>query len=182
MTDGGRPVPLVADMDGTFFLTDSTEAMIARLARRPLRRLAFARRMRRGDKALAKIYLHRYGTVPLDAFEPRADLHAWLAEQASNGRPVYLATGAPQALADEVAAAYPWLTGVFGTKPEMNLTGPRKADFLRQRFGFRGFDYAGDSWADLEVWRVARHAILCGVPRELAEAAADACDIEREFP
>ena len=177
-----QAVPVVADMDGTFFVTDSTRAMTARLARRPFRRLGLARRIRRGDKAATKIYLHRHSRVPLDAFEPRPQLHEWLAEEARRGRPVYLATGAPQALADEVAAEYPWLTGAFGTRPEVNLTGPRKAGFLQDRFGPRGFDYAGDSWADLEVWRVARRAILCGVPRELAEAVAAVCEIDRAFP
>ena len=181
MTNRDRSVPLVVDMDGTFFVTDSTDAMTARLWRRPFRRLGVARRMRRGDKAAAKIYLHRHGAVPLDEFEPRKDLHAWLAEQATSGRSVYLATGAPQELADEVAIAFPWLTQSFGTRPEVNLTAERKADFLKERFGVRGFDYAGDSWADLHVWRVARRAILCGAPRELAEAVADVCEIERSF-
>ena len=48
---------------------------------------------------------------------------------------------------------------------ELNGIGKAKAEALAQRFP-GGFDYAGDSSADLEVWKRARNAITAvEVPR-----------------
>lgn len=176
MTADGE-IPLVIDMDGTFFSTDSTELMEERIRRRPLRLPGLWRHRRSGDKAQMKLYLHRFGSVDVKEFVPYEPLHAWLAAQHGR-RPVFLATGAPRALAEAVAANYPLFEGVFGTRAGHNNTGERKAAALVERFGEHAFDYAGNSEADLAVWRHARRAIVCNAPASLAERAAGVCDVE----
>ncbi|HET6509495.1 MAG TPA: hypothetical protein VFG42_22040 [Baekduia sp.] len=172
-------VPLVVDMDGTLFSSDSTMLMTARLrARRPHRVPGLWLARRRGDKAAMKLYLHRHGAVPISSFTPYAPLAEWLETQRGR-RPIYLATGAPQALADAAARSTGIFDGAFGTEPGHNNTGTRKAARLVARFGERGFDYAGNSEADLAVWRHARRAIVCNAPAELAERAAELCELER---
>ena len=42
----------------------------------------------------------------------------------------------------------------------INLKGGIKAHRLERQFGKAQFDYAGDSRADLAVWRVARRAVV----------------------
>ncbi|HMJ36420.1 MAG TPA: hypothetical protein VK501_21130 [Baekduia sp.] len=165
-------------MDGTLFSSDSTALMTARLrARRPHRLLGLWRARRSGDKAEMKLYLYRHGAVPVQRFTPYAPLQEWLRTQEGT-RPIFLATGAPQALADEASHASGQFAGVFGTQPGHNNTGARKAARLVERFGERGFDYVGNSEADLAVWRCARRAIVCNAPVGLAERAAELCDIE----
>jgi phosphoserine phosphatase len=177
MTDDRTP--LVVDMDGTLFSSDSTELMTGRLrTRRPHRIPGLWRARRRGDKAAMKLFLHRHGAVPIASFTPYAPLTAWLETQRGR-RPIYLATGAPQALADAAAQAYGPFDGAFGTEPGHNNTGTRKAARLVQRFGERGFDYAGNSEADLAVWRHARRAIVCNAAPDLADRAAELCELER---
>jgi hypothetical protein len=172
--------PLVVDMDGTFFASDSTEAMTTQLRRRrPHRVPGLWWRVRRGDKAEMKRYLHQHGAVPLETMVPYVPVREWLAAQ--DGRPLYLATGAPQPLAEEVAADMGIFTGVFGTTPGHNNTGVRKAARLVERFGERGFDYLGNSEADLAVWRHARRAIVCNAEPGLSARVAEICDIEIEL-
>jgi hypothetical protein len=177
MADEG--FPLVVDMDGTLFSSDSTELMTARLrSRRPHRLPGLWRSRRRGDKAAMKLFLHRHGAVPITSFTPYAPLVDWLEGQRGQ-RPIYLATGAPQTLADAAAAAYGPFDGAFGTEAGHNNTGTRKAARLVERFGERGFDYAGNSEADLAVWARARRAIVCNAAPDLARRAAELCELER---
>lgn len=169
--------PLIVDMDGTFFASDSTELMTAHLRRHAPHRIpGLWWRVRRGDKAAMKLYLHRYGAVDVRRMEPYAPVHAWLSRQGA--RDTYLATGAPEPLAEAVARAYPLFAGVFGTVPGHNNTGVRKAARLVETFGERGFDYCGNSDADLAVWSRARRAIVCNAAPGLVERAREVCDVE----
>jgi 4-hydroxybenzoate polyprenyltransferase len=61
------------------------------------------------------------------------------------------------------------------------LAGPHKSTALVARYGERGFDYAGNSVADLPVWEHARHAIVVNASSQL-QSDADACaEVEMVF-
>ncbi|MDO0536561.1 UbiA family prenyltransferase, partial [Escherichia coli] len=49
-------------------------------------------------------------------------------------------------------------------------------------FGERGFDYAGNSRADLPVWRAARAAIVVNAPASVARRAEAQGNVQRSFP
>jgi phosphoserine phosphatase len=157
--------------------------MLRRMALRCPHRvpLAFLRKRRDGKPAF-KLYALQHSRLTHERLRRRLTLTAWIEEQAAAGRPVFLATGSPEDFASTVAAAHPYFAGVFATRPGVNMTGPTKATHLVEAFGERGFDYAGNSWADVAVWRHARRAIVCGGDAKLAAAAAEACEVERVFP
>jgi 4-hydroxybenzoate polyprenyltransferase/phosphoserine phosphatase len=89
----------------------------------------------------------------------------------TEGRRVALVTAAHQRQADAVAESIGLFDEVHGTDGERNLKGEAKATFLIERFGERGFDYLGDSTADLPVWAAARKAITVGAAPSLQRAA-----------
>jgi 4-hydroxybenzoate polyprenyltransferase len=62
-----------------------------------------------------------------------------------------------------------------------NLSGTHKAEELSQRFGERGFDYAGNEARDLHVWRRARRAIVVNAAPALARRAQGVTEVERVF-
>lgn len=41
---------------------------------------------------------------------------------------------------------------IFGTK-KVNLTGRNKMRFLVKKFGYKKFDYIGDSFSDIKIWK-----------------------------
>ena len=43
---------------------------------------------------------------------------------------------------------------IFGTK-KTNLTGRNKMNFLVKKFGYQKFDYIGDSFSDICIWKAA---------------------------
>ena len=78
-----------------------------------------------------------------------------------------LATACDQGLADKIAAHLGIFDEVYGSDAKANLKGMCKADFLRDRFGDRGFAYVGDANADIPVWQAAAKTITVNVSRRL---------------
>ena len=55
-----------------------------------------------------------------------------------------------------------------GSDGDLNLKGVRKLAWLQARFP-HGFDYAGDSVADIPIWRAMGRALLVGRAISFAE-------------
>jgi 4-hydroxybenzoate polyprenyltransferase len=83
------------------------------------------------------------------------ELLTWLGEQKAQGRRMVLATASPRLLADQIAEHLGLFDEVLATDAGVNLRSGAKRDALVSRFGERGFDYIGNDWADVQVWRSA---------------------------
>ena len=82
-----------------------------------------------------------------------------LLRERAAGRRLVLVTASHARPAEAVAAHLGLFDEVIATRDGLNLKGRNKRRELVRRFGERGFDYAGDSAADLEIWPAAREAI-----------------------
>ncbi|MFN4101396.1 MAG: UbiA family prenyltransferase [Pararhodobacter sp.] len=157
-----RPV-LVVDLDGTLIRSDMLYetfwSAFSRDWRTPLRAVAGLL----GGKAALKARLAALGvpdpaTLPYNP-EVVAEIHAWR----TAGGQVVLVTAADAAVAETIAGYLGLFDEVHASDGANNLKGPAKAALLRERFGTGGFTYAGDSPADLAVWREAGAAVTVGV-------------------
>jgi 4-hydroxybenzoate polyprenyltransferase/phosphoserine phosphatase len=88
------------------------------------------------------------------------------------GRRVALVTAADSYLAQSVAAYLGCFDEVYASDGKVNLKGASKAAFLAERYANTGFEYIGDSAADLKVWRSASAAYVVGAPARVKQAAA----------
>jgi 4-hydroxybenzoate polyprenyltransferase/phosphoserine phosphatase len=167
-------VVLVIDLDGTLCRTDTLhEALLGLAARRPAEVVAHLGRLRQG-RAAFKTHLVASHMLAGDAL-PLNETVLDLARRArAGGRRTALVTATHQRQAEAVAEATGLFDEVFGTEGGGNLKGEAKARFLTERYGTKGFDYVGDSRADLPVWAAARKAITVGASPALARAAAAA--------
>ncbi len=109
------------------------------------------------------------------------ELIDWLRSERKAGRTLVLCTASDKTLASAIAEHLELFDIVMASDGETNLAGKNKAAALEQRFGERGFDYAGNSSADLHVWQAARRAIVVDAPKGLAKQASSLCEVEREF-
>jgi 4-hydroxybenzoate polyprenyltransferase len=91
----------------------------------------------------------------------RADLLQWLREERARGRRVVLLADGDPALAEQVAAHLELFDEVARTDGGGSAA-ERKRRALVERFGERGFDYAGSDAADMPVWETSRGAIVVG--------------------
>jgi 4-hydroxybenzoate polyprenyltransferase/phosphoserine phosphatase len=95
-----------------------------------------------------------------------------LQETRDAGCRIALVTAADQALAEAIAGHLGLFDEVHGSDGRLNLKGANKARFLARHFEQTGFEYVGDSAADLEVWRSARAAYVVGTQARADQAAA----------
>lgn len=110
------------------------------------------------------------------------DLLAWLQAQRAAGRRLILCTASDRTIAESIAEHIGLFDEVMASDGSSNLAGRNKAAALEERFGRRGYDYVGNSSADLHVWQGARRAIVVNASERLAREAGRLCEVEKEFP
>jgi 4-hydroxybenzoate polyprenyltransferase len=174
-----EPIPLCIDLDGTLIRSDTLlESVLELLKRQPAAVLRLPFWLVRG-RAYFKARVAERVSLAVDTLPYREEFVAW-ARVESAARPVVLVTAAHQRIADAVAAHLGLFHEVIATGL-VNLKGRRKAQALVERFGKRGFDYAGNDDADLPVWKAARDAIVVGASAAVAGEARASASVTREF-
>lgn len=101
-------------------------------------------------------------TLNVGAIPYRPEVLKLATEARDAGRQVLLVTAADDSIAQDAIACYPVFSEARGSSPDLNLKGRTKSEYLVARFGPQGFDYVGDSSADILVWRVARRGYAVG--------------------
>lgn len=174
-------LPLVVDLDGTLIRTDMLHESALRAMRdRPWDALRIPYWLSRG-KAFLKQKLAKSSDFDASSLPYAPDLLAWLNEQKLQGRQLILCTASDVSIATAIAAHLDIFDAVMASDGVVNLAGHHKAEALEQRFGRAGFDYAGNSRADLAVWQRARRAVVVNATADLAARAAAQCEVERVF-
>lgn len=174
-------LPLAVDMDGTLLTCDVLYTGMAKLARTQPWALADAYGRLVFGRPAFKAAIAERAKLAIDRLPVRDDFLAYLHREKAAGRMLALATAADSDTARKVAARFALFDLILTSHGRVNLKGPRKAEALAARFP-EGFVYAGDSLADLAVWRVAKAAIVCGTRHDV-RAALDrlASPIEASF-
>lgn len=174
-------IPLVVDLDGTLIRTDMLHESVLRALRdSPLEILRFPGWLS-GGKAVFKRHLAERLDFDPGCLPYNHELLEWLKEQRAQGRKLILCTASDLSIATAIAKHLGIFAEVIASDGVTNLAGRHKAEALAQRFGRAGFDYAGNSCADLAVWQRARRAVVVNASLDLAEKAAGYCQLERVF-
>ena len=175
-------VPLAVDLDGTLIRTDMMwESVALLLKKNPF--LLFALPIWwMGGRAYLKQQLSRRVQVNPAALPYHAKFLEWLKEEKRNGRKLVLATASDIKMAEPVAQHVGIFDEVLASDGKTNLRSTAKMKKLTERFGERGFDYAGNSSVDLGVWVGTREAIVVNADESLVQRAARQTTIGRTFP
>jgi len=143
--------PLCVDLDGTLVKSDTlVDSLFALVRTRPAQLVRLPGRLLRG-KAELKAFVTETVSIDVASLPLNHALLGYLREERALGRKIYLATGADARLAHRVADHLGIFAGVLASDGATNLTGNRKLDSLRARFGEIGFDYIGNATADLPL-------------------------------
>ena len=161
------------DLDGTLIQTDLLWEFLARLLRRnPFWLFPVLIWWMRG-RAFLKQQLARRVSVDPATLPYQESFLAFLREQKSAGRKLVLVTASDRKMALPVAQYTGLFDEVMASDGRTNLRGRNKLKALIEKFGERGFDYAGNSSVDLAVWRGARLAIVVNAGQGLVKRAAE---------
>jgi len=156
---GAGARPLVIDLDGTLIHSDLLwESIVLFLKTHFLRAWQLPLWLFLG-KAGFKERIAREVELDPAALPYDKTVLALIAQARAEGRTVVLATGAQRRFADLIAAHLGLFDQVLATEDGVNFTSHNKARQLCALFGQRGYDYVGNSRADLPVWLACEDAL-----------------------
>lgn len=153
--------PLVIDLDGTLLDSDLLlESALAYIKCHPWRLWLLFWWLLRG-KAFLKTQLAEAVVLDVENMPFNLTLLAWLREQKQAGRMLVLATASHDRYAQAIAGHLKFFDRVVATQSDRNLSSHRKKDALIAMYGYKGYDYVGNSRADFAVWEAAQiaHAV-----------------------
>ena len=152
MSTLGRTI--VVDLDGTLIHSDTLfESYFVFLRSSPfLFWLPFVWLF--GGKANLKKNLANHVTPDAQLLPYNVELIKWLKEQKMDGASLILATAADHRIARAVFDHLGFFDEFIATNG-VNLSSHNKRDRLIKKFGDRGYEYVGNSRADLAVWESA---------------------------
>src|SRR5271157_477151 len=175
-------IPLVLDLDGTLFATDTLhESLILFLRKHPSDAWRIPGWVMSG-RAVAKERLAvAVAKENLAHFPTNVELVAFAEREAARGRRVVLATAADRVIAEKAGARFQFIAEVIASNGGENLKGEAKARELMSRFP-DGFVYAGDSPSDLHIWSKASGAIVVGGRSALEQKVRASTPLLATFP
>ena len=174
-------VPLVVDLDGTLVKTDTlVEMIIVLLKREPQFIFLLPLWLLRG-RAFFKRKVGSGIRLSVDVLPYHEGLLEFLGSRRMAGQKLVLATAANKKIALAVADYLNIFSEVLASDGKVNLSGKEKAKVLRNRFGNKGYDYVGDSWRDIPVWRGARNVLVVSDSKTFIRKVGRLVPVERVF-
>jgi 4-hydroxybenzoate polyprenyltransferase/phosphoserine phosphatase len=174
-------VPLAVDLDGTLIRTDMMWESLVRFGRQhPVAAFLSLFALFRG-RAWFKQKVAACVQVDPAGLPYHVEFLAWLQAQKAAGRKLILATASDRKMAKPIAAHVGLFDDVMASDGKTNLRNAAKRRALSERFGERGYDYAGNSADDLGVWPGAREAVVVNAPESLARRAAGVTRVGATF-
>lgn len=172
--------PLVVDLDGTLTPTDTlVESLVKVVKQSPVNVLRLPIWMMKGRAAFKETIAARAGIVA-EHLPYRENVVDYLREERAKGRQIILATAAHHSIADGVAKHLGLFDQVLATESGCNLKGKAKLQAIYEKVG-ESFVYAGDSQADMTIWKAAEAAVLVHVSPSIGGTIRQRIKIEREF-
>lgn len=153
-------IPLVSDLDGTLIQGDILKIGISKLLKKnPLNFFYCILWLLNGRPHLKKKIFEVVKIDPQQLVFNYAVL-SFLKDEFAKGRQIVLATATLSSVAIEIAGYCGIFNKVYATENNINLKGKNKLSKLVQEYGDKGFDYIGDSPADLPIFKHCRYAYL----------------------
>jgi 4-hydroxybenzoate polyprenyltransferase/phosphoserine phosphatase len=163
---------LCVDLDGTLIRGNVLwECVLVLLKTRPIALLLLPFWLLAGRASLKRHLAARTYLNPA-RLPYRQQVLELIQQEKASGRRIALVTAADRELAEAIARYLGVFDEVHASDGQLNLKGANKGAFLAQHFAETGFEYVGDSAADVEVWRNARAAYVVGTEARAEQAAA----------
>lgn len=151
---------LCVDLDGTLIRSDTVStAVLSFIRAHPIQSWKLLYWLCRG-RAYVKHQLGKKVALDPASLPYHLPFLKWLKSRKKKGDQLILVTATDLVFAHAVADYVGIFDEVLASDGKVNLRAQYKAAALTKRFGYKGYDYAGNSYDDLAVWRESAHAIL----------------------
>ena len=173
---------IAVDLDGTLTLTDTLhESALCLLRDRPVNVLALPFWLL-GGKAALKARIAERVSLDVTNLPYNTALINWLKEERAAGKWIVLTTATDSRAAQAIADHLGLFDEVLASDGVSNNAGTNKRAALEAKYGVKGYDYAGNSAADIAVWAGARQAIVVNASERIAKRASQVATVSKVFP
>lgn len=175
-------LPLCVDLDGTLLNTDSLhELLLTFIKQNPLQVFLLPGWLLKG-KAAVKHELGKRAQLNPETLPYNRPFLDFLQKEHAAGRRLLLTTAANTAVAEPIAKHLGIFESVVASDDKTNSSAEHKAAAIAAKLGEAQFAYAGNSTADLPVWKKAAAAIVVNASSAVTEEAKKLTTIEKIFP
>lgn len=181
-TISNSSLPLCIDLDGTLIQTDSLwESCLRLISQKPHILLLLPLWLLCG-KAGFKEKVSQHVELAPSSLPFNTSLLKYLTQQRLHNRHIVLVTAASKKIAEAISSHLNIFDDVLSSDKAVNLSGKNKAKALVDKYGEKGFVYAGNASIDLDVWQHSAAAIVVNGSEKLLDAAKKITSIEKIFP
>ena len=181
----GKPeeinIPLVVDLDGTFIKKDLLHEGLKLLLRKNFLYIFSCCLWILKGKVYLKNRLFQKVRIDLQTLQINNEVLHFLRKESNKGRKIILATASLESYAKEIGGFYPFFDEVYGTQRNTNLKGKNKLKLLLQLYGFKKFDYIGNSFSDLVIFQSCRYAYLVNASKVLGKKIHKVADVKKIY-
>ncbi len=175
-------IPLVVDLDGTFIKKDLLyEGLKLLLKKNFLHFFSCCFWVLKG-----KVYLKKrlFQEVKIDpgTLQVNDEVLHFIEKESNKGRKIVLATASLKTSAEEIAGLFPFFHEVYGTENDENLKGKHKLNLLLKMYGYKKFDYIGNSFSDLVIFQSCRYAYLVNASESLEQKISKTVEVKKINP
>lgn len=174
-------LPLAVDLDGTLIRSDMLHESALNSFKKSFLGILFWPFYLIKGKAFLKKKIAECTDFDANLLPYRQEFLDFLKKRKLQGQKLILCTASDQSVADKIADYLGIFDEVMASNEKKNLAGRNKANELVYRFGKGGFEYAGNSFEDLHVWKHSSSAILVSANLKLVNAASKLTNISIIF-
>lgn len=172
-------IPLVVDLDGTFIKKDLLYEGLKLLLRKNFLYIFSCCLWVLKGKVYLKNRLFQKVKIDMESLMVNNEVLLFIRKESKKGRKIILATASLQSYATEISRFYPFFDEVYGTQSDTNLKGKNKLKLLLLLYGFKKFDYIGNSFSDLVIFQSCRYAYLVNASKVLKKKIHKVADVKK---
>ncbi len=173
--------PLVVDLDGTLIFTDILYESLIQIFKKNLFIIFKLFFVALKGKASLKEFIGSKVNVNPATLPYNAEFLKWLRNEYKTGRKLILSTGSDLRTANKIAKYLGIFHSVIASDGKKNNTGLTKSKTLESKYGRLGFDYAGNSYDDIFVWKKSKFSIIVNASDNLIESVQKISKVNKIF-
>lgn len=151
---------LFVDLDGTLIKEDLSDLAFSHsLKNFPLKTLFYILIFLFKGKPYLKYKISKDFKIPFEKLTFNKAAFDFIREVKNRHRSVYLISGSHQILVDQIGKYLNIFFESFGTRDNFNMVGINKVKFIKENLKIYDFDYFGNSYKDLPIWKYTERAI-----------------------
>jgi len=164
-------IPLCVDLDDSFLKTDTLlESILITLKLKPFFLFLLPFWLIKGraylKSKISEIAMPNFNTLPINK-----EVENYIIQQKELNRKIILTTATNENIAKNIVSQTNLFDDFYASSDRHNLRALNKANFLTKQFGEYNFDYIGNSYDDLKVWKYSKNAIIINPSNKLLNKA-----------